>query len=190
LVTNNSTGRWQELLRRAPRWLIALVVAVGWAAIQLGMRYLRGKEVVAEDVAFASAFGVAIGIFVVWFGRRVQAKERNLPPGSPTPANIQKAISTGQLPEQASAEQWEAELIWILIRDRHTVWVAPLVFGLFTALAVFLIFDSPEHPWFGVVCGVLFLVLAIWLPAWERRRRARIRELMAQFPDNTSQVHN
>lgn len=189
-MTDNSTSRWQELFRRAPRWLIVLVVGIGWAAIQLGMRLLRGKEVVAEDVALTSAFGVAIGIFVLWFGRRVQAKERKLPPGSPTAANIQKAISTGQLPGEASAELWEAELIWILIRERHTVWVAPLGFGLFTALAVFLIFDSPDHPWFGVVCGVLFLGLGIWLPVWERRRRVRIQELMAQFPDKESQVHN
>ncbi|MEC5180151.1 hypothetical protein [Arthrobacter sp. CG_A4] len=156
-MTESPRARWQELLRRTPLWLIALVVAVGWAAIQLGMRLLQGKEVVAEDIALTSAFGVVVGIFVLWFGRRVQAKERKLPPGSPTAANINKAISTGQLPEQASAEQWEAELIWILIRDRHTVWVAPLVFGLFTALALFLIFDNPEHPWFGVVCAVLFV---------------------------------
>jgi hypothetical protein len=189
-MTENSGDRWKELLRRAPRWLIVVVVAIGWAAIQLGMRLLRGKEVVVEDVALTGAFGLAIGFFVLWAGRRAQAKEGMLPPGSPTATNIKKAISTGQLPAQASAEQWETELIWILIQERHMVWVTPLVCGLLTALGVFLMFDSPEHPWFGLVCTVAFLGLTIWFPIWGRRRRVRIQELMAQFPDNASQVHN
>jgi hypothetical protein len=165
-----------------PRWLIVLVIAIVWAALQLGMRLLIGKEVEAENVAATAALGVALGILTLWWARRAQAKERNLPPGSPTGTNITKAMSTGQLPEQASAQEWEAELIWMLIQDRHMVWVGPLICGLFSAMGVFLAFGKPEHPWFGVVFAVAFLGMAIWFPVWVRRRRVRIQKLLAQLP--------
>jgi hypothetical protein len=182
-VTENPNGRWLRLLRRPPRWLIVLVIAVVWAAMQLGLRLLRGKEVAADDVVVYGAFGVALGIFTLWLASRARAKEQGLPPGSPTAANIQKAMSSGHLPEQASAEQWEAELIWTLISDRHMVWVGPLVFGLFTALGVFLMFDQPGHLWFGALRTTLFLSITIGFPFWVRRRRARIQKLLAQLSD-------
>jgi hypothetical protein len=113
-VTENSKRTWQGLVRRTPVWILVLVIATAWAALQLGIRFLRGKEIAAEDVLIYGAFGVALGIFTLWMGFRVAAKERALPPGSPTASNIKKAISTGRLPEGASAEQWEPELIRIL----------------------------------------------------------------------------
>ena len=78
------------------------------------------------DVAITGALGLAAAFFALWLGRRVPATERTLPAGSPTGTNIARAISTGRLPEQASAEDWEAELLWILIRERHMVWMVPL----------------------------------------------------------------
>ena len=153
---------------------------------QPGTRVLRGREVTAEDVLVYGAFGVATGIFTLWSAFRAWAKERALPPGSPTAMNLRKAISTGQLPEEASAEQWEPELIRILIQERHMAWFGPLMCGLFTALGVFLILDSPERPWLGVICSPLFLGLTVWYPFWVRRRRVRIQELLAQFPEEES----
>lgn len=180
-MTADSRGGWQGLLRRTPEWLIVLVIATGWVALQLAMRLLMGKEVEAEYVAVTGSFGVALGVFTLWFSGRTQAKERALPPGSPSGANITRAMSTGQLPELASAEQWEAELIWMLIQDRHMVWAGPLICGLFTALGVFLAFGRPQHPWFGVVFTVAFLGMTVWFPVWVRRRRKRIQELLAKL---------
>ena len=73
------------------------------------------------------------------------------------------------------------QLIRILIQERHMAWLGPLMCGLFTALGVFLILDSPERPWLGVICSPLFLGLTVWYPFWVRRRRVRIRELLASF---------
>lgn len=104
-MTANSGGKWQEWLRRTPLWILVLVIAAALTAVQLGTRLLRGREVTAEDVLVYGAFGVATGIFTLWSAFRAWAKGRALPPGSPTATNLRKAISTGQLPEDASAEQ-------------------------------------------------------------------------------------
>ena len=184
-MTDNPGRSWQKALRKMPRWLIVLVIATAWAALQVGMRFLMGKEIEAEYVALTCAFGVAFGVLTLWISGRTQAKERSLPPGSPTGTNVTKAMSTGQLPKEAFAQEWESELIWMLIKDRHMVWVGPLVGGLLSALGAFLALDRPEHPWFGVVTGVAFLGMAIWFPVWVRRRRARIRRLLAQVSEET-----
>jgi hypothetical protein len=185
-MTQDSGRSWQKVLRMMPRWLIVLVIATAWAALQVGMRFLMGKAIEAEYVALTCALGVAFGVFAVWISGRTQAKERALPPGSPTGTNVTKAMSTGQIPEQASAQEWEAELIWMLIQDRHMVWVGPLMGGLLSAMGVFLALGRPEHPWFGVVFALAFLGMAIWFPVWVRRRRARIQKLLAQLPEEES----
>ncbi|MDQ0850672.1 hypothetical protein QFZ65_002610 [Arthrobacter sp. B3I9] len=163
-----------------------LVIATAYAGLQLGVRLLRGKEVGAEDVAMYGAFGVASGIFIVWMGVRAAAKERALPPGSPTATNIKKAMATGQLPEHASAKLWEPELITLLIQERRWAWIGSVFFGLATVLGVFVIFDSSEGPWLGVVCTAAFLGLAVGFPLWVRHRRPRIQRLLDEFPEEES----
>jgi hypothetical protein len=93
------------------------------------MRLLGGKDVAAEDVAICAVFGVITGILMLWVVRWVIRRERKLPPGSPTATNIKRAISTGQLPEHASAQQWVPELDKIIRQERHMVWIGPLMFG-------------------------------------------------------------
>lgn len=185
-MTADPRGGWRGLVRRTPLWILVLVIATPYAAVQLGMRLLRGKEVGAEDVAIYGAFGVAFGIFTLWMGVRAARKDSALPPGSPTATNLKKAISTGQLPEHASAELWEPELITILIQERRWAWIGAVVFGLATVLGVFIIFDPGENPWVGVVCSVVFLSLAVGFPLWVRHRRPRIQRLLDQFPEEES----
>lgn len=50
-------------------------------------------------------------------------------------------------------------------------------------LVIFLIFDQPGHPWFGVVCTALFAGITIWLPCGIRRRRTRIEGLIAKLSE-------
>jgi uncharacterized membrane protein YhaH (DUF805 family) len=185
-MTDDSRGGWKGLVRRTPLWILVLVIAAAYAALQLGMRLLRGKEVAAEDVAIYGAFGVVFGIFTLWMTVRTGRKGQSLPPGLPTASNIQKAISTGELPEQASAAQWEPELVRILVQERYMMWIGPILFGLFTAMGIFLIFDDPEHPWFGVFVTPIFLGLTIWCQVSIPRRRVRIEKLLAQFPEKES----
>lgn len=185
-MTEKSGHSWQDLLRRAPTWVLVLVFVIIWSAVVLGLDFLRGEDIEAADVALTGVGGLVVAAFSLWFNRRVMAKEQKRPPGSPTGTNITRAVSTGQLPEKASANEWVPELSKIIRQERHMVWVGPLVFGLATALGVFLSFGKPDHPWFGVVCSALFLSLAIWIPGSVRRRRVRIQKLLAQFPEQES----
>jgi uncharacterized membrane protein YphA (DoxX/SURF4 family) len=182
-MTENSTGGWQGLLRRAPRWVVGLVIAVAWSVMILGLEFLQGEDIEAADLAVTGVLGVAVAAFALWFSGRIRAKERKLTPGSPTGTNITRAMSTGLLPEGASAEEWVPELSKIIRQERHMVWIGPLMMGLFTAIGIFLISDRPEHPWFGVFCTITFLGLAVWFPISVRRRRPRIQQLIDQFPE-------
>jgi hypothetical protein len=185
-MTGDSRGGWQGLVRRTPLWILVLVFAIAWAALQLGMRLLRGKEVAAEDVAIYGVFGVVTGILMLVVARWVLKRERKLPPGSPTATNIKRAIATGELPEHASAKAWVPELNKIIRQERHMMWAGPLIFGLFTVMGIFLVFGDPEHPWFGVLGTALFLGIAIWYPFWIPRRRPKIQALIDQFPEEES----
>lgn len=69
-MTDGAKGNWQDLLRRSPLWVVGLVRAVAWSGMILGIQLLKGRSVQTEDVAITGAFGVALGIFTLWFGRR------------------------------------------------------------------------------------------------------------------------
>jgi hypothetical protein len=185
-MAENSGGYWQGPLRLARRLMVVLAVAIALSAMFLGLEILQGDDVEPVDVVITGVLGLAVASYALWLGRRGQAKDRTLPAGSPTGTNIARAISTGRLPKQASAEEWEAELIWILIRERHMVWIGPLVCGLFAALGVFLALAMPEHPWFGVLFAATSSGMALWFPILIRRRRVRIQALIDQFTDEES----
>ena len=83
--------------------------------------------------------------------RWIRARERRKPSGSPTVTNINEAMSTGRLPEHASADQWVPELSGIIRQEQWSAWVGAALFGLSAAMGVFLVFDKPEHPWLGLL---------------------------------------
>jgi hypothetical protein len=152
----------------------------------LGTQLLKGRSVQPEDVAITGAAGLLLAAFALWYGRRVRAKEGKLPPGSPTGTNITRALSTGQLPEKANVEEWVAELNKLLRQERHAAWAWPPMCCVIAAGGIYLIFDTPEHPWFGVFAIALALCLAVWYPLYAPRRLAKIRALLAQFSEEES----
>ena len=179
-MTENSRG-WQARLRRAPLWVIGLAVAVIWAVLTLGMDALQGKDLGVADLAAVGAVGIVVAVSVVLISRWAQKRDRKLPPGPATTGNRNRAIATGKVTEQAVAEEWVPALKKDIRQDRIMLWVGLLEFGLFTALGIFLIFDRPDHPWFGVFCSLVTLGIAIWIPFGMRRRRAQVERLIAQF---------
>jgi hypothetical protein len=185
-VTDRAKVRWQALLRRAPHWVVGLCAAVLWSVMMVGLEVLRGRDLDAVGFAEIGAGGLIVCAFITLFRRWRVARDRKLPPGSATARNLDRAITTGKLPEQAVAEEWVPGLQKIIRQDRRVVWVGPAVFGLFTALSVFLIFDRPDRPWFGAVCSALFLGIAIWSPFSTRRRRLRIEGLIAKLSQHES----
>jgi hypothetical protein len=168
-------------------WVIFLVIAVLWPVLMLGMCWLRGQEISPEVVAIYAVFGLPVA------GPHLaepldQARERRKPSGSPAVTNINEAMSTGRLPEHASADQWVPELSRIIRQEQWWAWVGAALLGLSAAMGVFLVFDKPEHPWLGPLAVAGGLGLAVWYPIWVPRRRARIEALIAQFPEETAEI--
>lgn len=118
MMTDNSRDGFQALLRRAPVWVLFLVIANLWPVLMLGIRWLRGQEISPEVVAIYAAFGLPAAGLLIWLTRWIRARERRKPPGSPTVTNIDEAMSTGRLPEHASAVQWVPELSRIIRQKR------------------------------------------------------------------------
>lgn len=175
-------ARWQAFLRRAPLWTVALIGACFWTALMLGKDALQGKPITLGGAAATGIVGLLFGgglILVTTWRRRM---DRRQPAGSPTPSNLQRAISTGQLPAQASTWMWLPELDKIVQQERSLVWVVPPLCGAFSVLGVVIVFDDLNHPWFGALIAALFLAAAVCFPLWIARRRTRIEALMAQLP--------
>lgn len=180
---SNYEDGWRGLVRRSPNWLLVVAMGALYTALILGMDLLKGDEIEPVKAALTAVIGVGLGCFAIWINRWRQARDSRKPEGSVTTPRLQQAISTGQLPEHAAAEEWVPELQKIVRQERHWAWGGPLFFGLFTAMGIFLIFDDPAHPWFGVFISAGFLGAAVWYPIWVRRRRARINGLIAELED-------
>jgi hypothetical protein len=185
-MTEPSRRGWQKTLRRAPLWALGLMIALLTSAVNLGMDALQGKEIGLAHLGGVGAGGIVVAVGIVVIGRWAQARDRKLPPGPATAGNLNRAIAAGKLPDQAIAGEWVPALKKAIRRDRYMLWVGLLEFGLFTALGIFLIFDRPDHPWFGAVTSLFSLGVTIWIPFGLRRRRERIEGLIAQLSEKES----
>jgi MFS family permease len=186
-MTDHPGSSFQSLLRRAPLWVIFLVVAVLWTALMLGIRWLRGQEISPETVVINAVFGLAFAGFLILLGRWMNARGRRKPPGAPTGTNISQGMTTGRPPEHASADEWVPELRKIIRQERRWAWVGSLAFGLFAILGVFLVIDKPQHPWLGLLAIAGGLGAGVLYPVWVPLRRARIEALIAQFPEGATE---
>jgi hypothetical protein len=122
-MTENPGRGWQARLRRAPLLVVGLTTAVLWSIIMLGIEALQGRDLEAADFAAVGAGALFVAVFTVGFGRWREAKDRKLPPGPATARNLNRAIATGRLPEQAIAEEWVSGLKKIIRQDRRMVWL-------------------------------------------------------------------
>lgn len=170
-------------LRRLPNWGLFLLIAVLYTVVLLGMDYFTGEILEPGRIAFTAVTGIALSAFILWFTKWQRARERRKPAGWPTATNFRTALSSGELPEGARAEQWLPELLKAIRHERLMAWLGMLVFIGFAGLGVFLIIDNPDHPWFWVAATVFFTVVAAWYPIWTPRRRKKMQNLIAQLPD-------
>ncbi|MET4061310.1 hypothetical protein ABIB35_002880 [Arthrobacter sp. UYP6] len=170
-------------LRRLPGWVIFPLIAVLYTVSMLGRDYLTGEVLDPMRIAFTSVAGIAVSVIIYWLVRWQRARERKKPVGWPTVTNFRTALSSGQIPEGARVEQWVPELTKAIRQERRMSWIGMLMFTGFTGLGVFLTIDNPEHPWFWVIAAGLFAGLAVWYPIWTPRRRKKMQNLIAAFPD-------
>lgn len=169
---------------RMPGWVIFPLIAVLYTVGMLGKDYLTGEALAPMRIAVTAVAGVAVSVFIFWLVTWRRAREREKPRGWPTVTNFRTALSSGQLPEGAGAEQWVPELTKTMRQEKPMVWIGPLLFAGFAGLGLFLIIDNPEHPWFWAIATVLFIAMALWYPIWGARRRKRMQALIAEFPDH------
>ncbi len=184
MTTQDKEGFGIGKLRRMPGWVVFLLIAALYTVSMLGKDYLTGEILEPMRIAVNAVAGIAVSAFIFWFVRWQRARERKKPEGCPTATNFRTALSSGRLPEGARAEQWVPVLTKAIRQERSITWIGVLLFTGLTGLGVFLIIDNPDHPWFWVIATVLFTALAAWYPIWTPRRRKRMRNLIAQFPEH------
>lgn len=171
---------------RLPRWALVPVFTIAFTAWLLGVQLLRGNALRWVDIALTVTITLMGALLVLWFVRRHDARVAAQPSGWPTKDRFQSAVSTGRLPEQATADQWMPKLRRAAAQERHMVWIGPLFFAAFSALGIYLALDDPAHPWFGLLFSLAFAAMAVFYPWWSVRQRRRIQQLMAQFTQKTS----
>ena len=69
--------------------------------------------------------------------------------------------------------------------ERSMAWIGLLVFGLFTALGIYLAVRDTDGPFFLGILSALFVGLAVWYPFWLALRRRRIEALISQCEGGT-----
>lgn len=180
-MDDEKVSPWIRWLRRAPTWVLALVVAVLYTVVTFGTDLLQGKALTAGGLAAKLLVGVLFGGFVAWFRKRQRAKERQMPAGSPTRARLQSAVSTGRIPDEALEEEWIPELTQLASNDRGMVWFGPIMGGALATVCVVVIFFNPAYPWAWVLSAIGFAGLGIWCPIWVLRRRTLIARLIMKF---------
>lgn len=172
---------WVKTLQRTPKWILILVVAVLYALYSIGERLLTGERVGPGHVVgavFAGVMVAAAGFLAVrWQSRRDSKK----PPGSLTSTNFERALTSGNPPEDAEADEWVPKLHRAIRTDQIMAWAGPLLFGGFTVMGIFLTVTNPDYPWFWVLATGFFAATAIWYPIWVRRRRMKLQALIDHF---------
>lgn len=69
--------------------------------------------------------------------------------------------------------------------ERSMAWIGLLVFGLFTALGIYLAVRDTDGPFFLGILSALFVGLAVWYPFWLALRRRRIKALISRCEGGT-----
>jgi len=173
---------WARALRRAPNWIIFLIIAALYVIFLLGKDLLSAESVGPADIALAASTGLVLSAVIFWVTRWKSARDGKKPSRSLTATNFERAMSTGRPPHDASAEQWLPELHRAIRADRIMAWIGPLLFGAFGGMGIYLISENSERPWFWVLATIFFFSVAAWYPIWTRRRRPKLLGLIAQFP--------
>lgn len=118
----------------------------------------------------------------------VVARQRRRDGGVETTAQITTALKTGSVPKGADASLWVPALEGRRRQNERAQWMNPIVFGVFTALSVWLAVQDPTAvvPWIFVA---FFVAIAVFSIVAAKRLVRKIDALLAQV-DSTPVTHN
>lgn len=160
---------WQRLLTGAPLPVLFVVQAVLFGAGTHTLGRLTGQpgQSWIASLIGAVTFGV---LMTAWI-----ARERRRSGGADAFAHLERAVSTGQLPPGADAEEWRPRLERQERSYRRLRVLAPVVFVLFAAASVWLAVSQTPLYWIFVA---VFLGLGVHSLVTSARRLRRIETML------------
>jgi hypothetical protein len=151
----------RKWMNRQPVFVVGIVSGILFGVLT----YIGNAVMGLQRTGWRSAGVAVIGalVFGVLFAL-VIARQRRAAGGTSMAQAVNDAIKTGQAPADASAREWGPLLERRRRQARMLRWLGPLVFGLFSVLAVYLLITDRTRLVLDVVFLVVFLGVAIWYP--------------------------
>lgn len=169
----NGFSNWRD---RLPLPVFFALVFVVWTGIQLLVRAGDGGGVSGPTVVIYVVGGFVLAAVLTG----LMAWRRSRSGGARSFADMNAAVRTGHLPENAEPSVWEPELAR---RERSFLigrWLNPVVFGLFAVLAIVLLVTG-GGVLISLVCLVLFIAIGVASSVLNTRYLARVHSLRAQL---------
>ncbi|MEY9953928.1 hypothetical protein [Leifsonia sp. EB34] len=172
----------RKWLNRQPVFVVGIVSGILFGVLT----YLGNSAAGIQRTGWGSAIGAAVGAVV--FGALfalIVARQRRAGGGVSMAQAVTDAIRAGRAPDGASAEEWRPLLERRRRQARLMRWLGPVVFGLFAALAVYLMITDGSRLILEVVFLLFFLGIAIWYPIGTSRQLAgidRVERQLTQAP--------
>jgi hypothetical protein len=170
----NGFSNWRD---RLPLPVFFALVFVVWTGIQLlfhlGDHSGRFEPQLIGDIVGGLIFAAILTAMFAWRRRRAG--------GATELAAMNRAVRTGELPEEAEPGPWDAELARrerLFTRQR---WLSPLIFGLFAVVAIALLVTGGAGIGVSIVLLAAFLFLTVYSAFTSVRFLARVRSLRAQL---------
>ncbi|MEN2742048.1 hypothetical protein ABCS02_30060 [Microbacterium sp. X-17] len=158
-------------MSRQPVYVVGIVTGGLFGVLTYGLNLATGMQRTGWRSAAVAVIGaVVFGVLFALFA----ARQRRAAGGVSKAQAVTDAIKAGRAPADAPAEEWRPLLERRRRQARLVRWLGPLVFGVFSALAVYLIVTDPTRLVLDVVFLVVFLGIAIWYPIGARRQLAGI----------------
>ncbi|MGH1550417.1 hypothetical protein ACRAWB_15075 [Leifsonia poae] len=168
-------------MNRQPAWVVGVLMGLFFGVgtfvvnVSIGIQRLSWASAVAAAIG-GVLFGAVMALLV--------ARQRRKSGGTSMAQSVTNAVKRGELPHGASADEWMPLLERRRRQAKLLRWLGPLEFGLFAALAVYLIVTDGSRVIFWDAALVFFLALAVWYPINSRRQLRSIEQLERQLAED------
>lgn len=178
----------RQWMNRQPVYVVGIVTGGLFGVLTYGLNLATGMQQTGWRSAAVAVIGAVVfgALFALFTARRRRAAG-----GVSKAQAVTDAIKAGRAPADASAEEWRPLLERRRRQARLVRWLGPLVFGIFSALAVYLIVTDRTRLVLDVVFLVVFLGIAIWYPIGASRQLAgidRVERQLGKAPDTGGPV--
>jgi hypothetical protein len=165
-----------DRFRSLPLWALLPIVFVLVAVIDIGFSAMtpddhqRFAAHLVSGLIYAAVMTAFVGIMISVRRRRAG--------GAANLTEMQHALRSGELPQDADARTWLPEFERWERQFRRNRWTAPIVFGLATLLAVWL---ATQNGPAWLLFGVLFVGVTVWSVLSSNRYLGRLHRMIAEL---------